>query len=261
MPTPSVINQYQYSAAINRRYWDSKYWADNFQVQPVTSKVAGGAATGTAGDNNVLFTSFGQYEWFVIGTQTILAPSLDTFGLNLVQDVTAGDGLELCMGTQAISPMAFLVNATASSSNPNPSPAFFGQMKIKVATVAGGNPLIFGFRQAGAFNATLTSYANYAAIGLVGGAGKIQTVTQLSSGGQITTDSTQTGVNAAESQFAVYVDASGNVTYQYNYVAPTVTVAYQFPANTTVVPFIRFTEGGTTTTQASCNSLQIGYQS
>ena len=42
--------------------------------------VGGGAATGVAGDNNVLYTQFGQYEWNVIGTRTILAPKLDTFG-------------------------------------------------------------------------------------------------------------------------------------------------------------------------------------
>ena len=261
MPTPSVINQYQYSAAINRRYWDQKYMTDSFQVQPVTSKVGGGAATGTAGDNNVLFTAFGQYEWNVIGTQTILAPALDAFGLNLVQDVTAGDGIELSMGVQAIAPFAFLANGTASTSNPNPSPAFGIFMNIKVATVAGGNPLIVGFRSLGAFNATLTAYANYAAIGLVGGAGDIQTVTQLASGGQVTTDTTQNGVNGAEHAFAVLVDASGNVTYRYNYAAPTVTVAYRFPADTTVVPFIRFVEGASTTTQASVNRLSVGFQS
>ena len=122
MPTPSVISQYQYPQAINRRYWDQKYWFDNFQVNPVTAKVGGGAATGTAGDNNVLYTAFGQYEWNVIGTQTILAPSLDAFGLNLVQDNTAGDGIELCMGQTSLSPMAFTIGSDA---------AFFLQAVLK----------------------------------------------------------------------------------------------------------------------------------
>ena len=45
MPTPSVIKQYQYSDAINRRYWDQNYWFDNFSVNPVTSAVGGAQGT------------------------------------------------------------------------------------------------------------------------------------------------------------------------------------------------------------------------
>ena len=127
MPTPSVIKQYGYSDSINRRYWDNRYWFDNFTVNPVTSAVAGGAATGVAGDHNVLYSRFGAYEWNVIGTQTILAPSLDAFGLNLVQDNTGGDGIELCMGQTALSPLAFTVNQDA---------AFFLQAVFKVSSVS-----------------------------------------------------------------------------------------------------------------------------
>jgi hypothetical protein len=252
MPTPTVINNYQYSASINRRYWDNNYWFDNFQVQPATSKVAGGAATGTAGDNNVLFSQFGQYEWYVIGTQTILAPSLDTFGLNLVQDNTAADGIELCMGVQSISPCAFTVGAQA---------AFFMTAQFKVQDVTGCNPLIIGFRKVAAFNATLSSYTDFATIGIVGTAGKIQLQTQLATGGVTTTDTTQTAVDGAVMQLSVKVDAAGAVTYQYNWAAPTVVAAFSFAANTVVIPFIRFTEAADITTQASCNYLEVGFQS
>jgi len=170
MPTPSVIKQYQYSDVINRRYWDNKYWFDNFQVNPVTAAVGGGAATGTAGDNNVLYSAVGQYEWFVIGTQTILAPKLDTFGLNLVQDNTAGDGIELCMGQTALSPMAFTIGSSA---------AFFLQANFQVQDVSGANPLFIGFRKVQAFNATLSSYTDFVSIGIVGTAGDVQLQTQL----------------------------------------------------------------------------------
>lgn len=252
MPSPTVINQYQYFAAINRRYWDNSYWFDTFQVQPVTSKVGGGAATGTAGDNNVLFTQFGQYEWYVIGTQTILAPSLDAFGLNLVQDNTAADGIELCMGVQSISPCAFTVGS---------SPAFFMSAQFKVQDVSGANPLLIGFRKAAAFNATLSSYTDFATIGIVGTAGEIQLQTQLASGGVTTTDTTQAAVDGAVMQLGVNVSSSGAVTYLYNWAAPTVTAAFSFAATTIVIPFIRFTEAADITTQASCNFLQVGTQS
>jgi len=252
MPTPTVISQYQYPQAINRRYWDQKYWFDNFQVNPVTSAVGGGAATGVAADNNVLYTAFGQYEWNVIGTQTILAPKLDTYGLNLVQDNTAGDGIELCMGQTALSPMAFTIGE---------DPAFFLQAVFQVQDVSGANPLIIGFRKVAAFNATLSSYTDFVAIGIVGTAAKIQTETQLNTGGVVTTDSTQTATDGTAFQLKIMVSATGVVTYQYNYATPTVVAAFTFDSGDVVIPFIRFTEAADITTYADINYLECGFQS
>jgi hypothetical protein len=251
MPTPSVIKQYQYSDSINRRYWDQNYWFDNFKVQPVTAKVGGGAATGTAGDNNVLYTQFGAYEWNVIGTQTILAPSLDSFGLNLVQDNTAADGIELCMGQTALSPMAFTIG----------QPAFFVQAQFKVQDVSGANPLILGLRKVQAFDATLANYTDFVSIGIVGTAGHIQLQTQLNTGGVVTTDTTQVAVDGAVFQVKIKVSSAGVVTYEYNYAAPTVVAAFTFDSGDVVIPFIRFTEAADITTQAATNYLEMGFQS
>lgn len=254
MPTPTNVKQYQYSDAINRRYWDVNYWFDNFKVNPVTSKVGGGAATGTAGDLNVLYTAFGQYEWNVIGTQTILAPKLDTFGLNLVQDATAGDGIELTMGQTSLSPCAFTINQDA---------AFFLQAVFKSEDVSGSNPLIIGFRKAQAFDATLANYTDFVSIGLVGTANpntvKIQT--QVNTGGVVTTDTTQTAADAAVIQFKIKVSSTGVVTYEYNYAAPTVVAAFTFDSGDVVIPFIRFTEAADVATYASMNYLECGFQS
>jgi hypothetical protein len=253
MPTPSVIKQYQYSDSINRRYWDQNYWFDNFRIQPVTAKVGGGAATGTAGDNNVLFTQFGQYEWNVIGTQTILAPSLDTFGLNLVQDAAvAGDGLELCMGQTDLCPIGFTVGSDA---------AFFLQAVFKVQDVTGANPLIIGFRKAQAYDATLSNYTDFASIGIVGTAAKIQTETQVNSVGVVTTDSTQTASDGVSFQVKIKVSSTGVVTYEYNYAQPTVVAAFTFDSGDYVIPFIRFTQAADLTTQAAINYLECGFQS
>ena len=254
MPTPTVINQYQFSQAINRRYWDNRYSFDNFLVNPVTSKVGGGAATGTAGDNNVLFTAFGQYEWNVIGTQTILAPSLDAFGLNLVQDATNGDGLELSMGQTALSPVAFTVGSDA---------AFFLQAVFKVQDASGTNPLIIGFRKVQAFDATLSNYTDFVSIGIVGTANPntVKLQTQINTAGVVTTDTTQTAADGATIQFKIKVSAAGVVTYEYNYAAPTVVAAFTFTSGNVVIPFVRFTNAADVTTQASCNYLECGFQS
>lgn len=254
MPTPSVIDQWQYSDAINRRYWDQKYWYDTFQVNPVTSKVGGGAATGASGDNNVLYTLFGAYEWNVIGTQTILAPSLDTFGLNLVQDLTVADGIELCLGQTALCPMAFTIGSDA---------AFFMQCVFKSEDASGTNPLIIGFRKAQAFNGTLANYTDFAVIGISGilNPNTVLISTQLNTGGVVTTNTTDTVADGEVVQFKVKVSATGVVTYEINYAAPTVVAAFTFDSGDVVIPFIRFQQGADITTQASINLLEIGYQS
>ena len=252
MPTPTVIKQYQYSDAINRRSWDQNYWFDNFQVNPITAAVGGGAATGSAGNNNVLYTADGQYEWNVIGTQTILAPKLDAFGLNLVQDNTAADGIELCMGQTALSPMAFTIGSDA---------AFFLQAQFKVQDVSGTDPLIIGLRKVQAFEATLSNYTDFVSIGIVGTAGKIQLKTQLNSGGVDTTDTTDVATDGSVFQVKIKVSSSGVVTYEYNYREPTVVAAFTFDSGDIVIPFIRFTEASDITTQAATNYLEMGFQS
>lgn len=252
MPTPTVIKQYNYSDAINRRYWDQKYWFDNFQVNPISAKVGGGAATGTAGDLNVLYTAFGQYEYNIIGTQTTLAPVIDAFGLNLTMTGTAGQGIELSMGQTALSPMAFTINEDA---------AFFFQVDVKVQDVSGSNPLIIGFRKVQAFNATLSNYTDFVSIGIVGTAGHIQLQTQLNTGGVTTTDTTQIAVDGAVMQLKIKISSTGVVTYEYNYAEPTVVAAFTFDANDIVIPFLRFTEAADVTTEAAINYLECGFQS
>ena len=257
MPTPSVIKQYQYSDSINRRVWDNRYLFDSFTVDPVFSGITTpGAPTGTAGNVNSLDSGVEMYRWNVIGTQTILAPVLDTsgFGLNLVQDNTAGDGIELTVGNPLYSPMSFLIGTDA---------AFFIQATFKLEDASGVNPLIIGFRKAAAFDATLANYTDFASIGVVGTANpnKIVMQTQIATGGVVATDSTQTIADATVFQVKVMVSSTGVVTYQYNYAAPTVVAAYTFATGTTVVPFIRFTEAADVTTYASCNYLECGFQS
>lgn len=252
MPTPTVIKQYQYSDSINRRYWDTDYWFDNFQVNPISAKVGGGAATGTAGDLNVLYTAYGQYEYNIIGTQTTLAPVLDTFGLNLTMTGTSGQGIELSMGQTELSPMAFTIGEDA---------AFFLQAQFKVQDVSGSNPLIIGLRKVQAFNATLSNYTDFVSIGIVGTAGKIQLQTQLNTGGVTTTDTTLTAVDGAVFQVKIKVSSTGVVTYEYNYAQPTVVAAFTFDSGDIVVPFIRFTEAADVTTEAATNYLEMGFQS
>lgn len=249
--TPNNVIDYNFFDAINRTYWDQRYSFDNFAVNPVTSKVGGGAATGTAGDNNAMVTRFGLFEWFVIGTQTILAPSLDSFGLNLVQDAAAGgDGIELCQGVTTLSRANFLVGTDKP---------FYMRCEFKVQDASGCNPLIIGLRKVQGFDATLANYTDFVSIGIVGTAGHLQIQTQKSTGGVVTTDTTQIVADGGVFRVAIYVEQDGSVTYTVNDSAPTVTAAYTFTTGLNVIPFVRFTQSADLTTQASCDWYEIGF--
>jgi hypothetical protein len=247
----NVVN-FSYFDAINRRYWDQRFSFDNFNTNPVTSAVGGGAATGAAGDNNAMATRFGLFEWFVIGTQTTLAPVIDSFGLDFSMTGTTGQGIELCQGVTALSVASFIIGTDV---------AFYMRAEFKVATIVGCDPLIIGFRKVQAFDATLANYTDFVSIGIdaTASATTIQIETQKTTAGVVITDTTDVVVDGDVIRLAIFVDAKGNVTYTLNDSAPTVIAAYQFTNNLTVIPFIRFTEGAVTTAQASCDWYEVGF--
>ena len=256
MPTPTVINQWRYSDAINRRYWDNQYFFDNFSTMPVYAGNTGsGLPTGTAGDLNSLQTGFSNFQWNVIGTQTLVAPSWSsTLGLNLAQDATASDGMELSAGFSSTTRFQY----TVGTDN-----AFFLKGQFKANDASGCNPLIIGFRKLAAFDATLSNYTDFVSIGVVGTANPntIKIQTQLASGGVTTTDTTQTLADNTLITFEIDVSSTGVVTYKINGSAPTATAAFTFAAGTIVVPFVRFTQAADVSENVNCNYLECGFQS
>ena len=267
MPTPTVINKYRFSDVINRRYWD-KYFFDSMNVNPVNALIGGGAAAGASAEADVMITNTNAFEYYNIVGNANIGPKLDgSFGLNLAADAVSTHGVEYDTGITPQNPFTFLINndpfapPVNPGNGPNPPPrGFFVKAQFNIATVGGVNPILVGFRQLAARSQTL-NYANFATIGLVGTAGHFQTVTNLNSAGNITTDTTQIAVNATTFEVAVFVDAFGNVTYEINGQPPVVSVPYQFANGIIVMPFIRVIQSSTTTATASCNYFECGYQS
>jgi len=266
MPTPSVINKFRFSDVISRRYWD-KYFFSNMSINPVISKVGGGAAAGASAETDVMTDGKSTFEYFNIVGNTNLGPKLDgSFGLNLAPDATNTHGVEYNTGVTPQNNYTFLINQNPFPMPPYPntdvpptsSPTFFVKAQLQLATVAGATVLL-GFRKLQANNATLASYTDFAAIGLI--AGEFETETQIATGGVITTDTTQAGTSAVSIELEVLVDAFGNVTYQINGAPPTVSVPYQFATGLTVMPFLRIIQNGTTTATVSCNYFECGLQS
>lgn len=208
-----------------------------FKSSPSTCTAAntGGVATGTGGDINLLSFSQGLVmEQFMIGTQTIIKPVMDTSGLLCSLDLTNTDGVEYNFGAaRTLSEYAFTIGTDA---------AFFFEVEMKVADISGGAPYFIGFRKAEANNATFSSYSDYYAIGLnaVTSATNVTLAKELNGGGQTLQDSSTawTGGDGGTVTLKVLVSASGVVTATIDGGAPSTPLACTFDNADVVAPFV-----------------------
>ena len=200
-----------------------------FNTEPTTSKILGGAATGTAGDENVMMLPDAGFEYHILGTQTILAPKMATGGLDVNMDQTANDGIEISQGRQTASKHAY----TTGTDGP-----FFLRVKLSVADVSGADECAIGFRTAAAYQAAIDDYEDMAVLNVIAGAINIETIQDDNA--TTTTDTTDTVADGVTVELKVRVTAAGVVTYLIDGVAPTTTAAFTFDAATVVVPFFYF---------------------
>lgn len=198
-----------------------------FDSTPLSvKKVGAGAATGTAGDENLNLIGGVTWEYHVLGTQTVVAPSLGTYGLNIVQDDAENDGTEHCLGINANNKGVFTVGTDA---------AFFATMKFYIDDVSGTDDCAFGFRKVEAYQAAIDNYDEMAALNVISGDIKIETI--LNGGATTTTDTTDNWADTGIHELGIYVSAAGVVTYTIDGAAPTTTAAFTFDDAEVVVPF------------------------
>ena len=163
---------------------DNRSTKDEFDAQPMQSAdAAGGAATGTTGDVNILRTAKNLFEWSVLGTQTITYLSYDANGLEVAQDQTANDGIELTQGINARSKAAYVVGTDK----------FYVQARIKLADVSGTDDCAFGLRKAEAYQAAIDDYDEMAVLNVISGDVYIETILNGAA-----TSSTDTASSASE---------------------------------------------------------------
>ena len=207
-----------------------------FKSSPSTSTAAntGGVATGAGGDINILSFPGFNMEQFMIGTQTIIKPTMDTSGLLCSLDLVNTDGVEYNFGAaRTLSEYAFTIGTSA---------AFYFEVTMTIADISGGNPYIIGFRKAEANNATYSSYTDYYGLGMIAGTSptNITLTSELNAGGQTLQDSTTawTGGDGGTTTLKVLVSAAGVVTATIDGGAPGAPLAYTFDNTDVVCPFI-----------------------
>lgn len=239
VPRSKTIQQYDY---------DRKHTVERFYDNPVTAKIGGGAATGTAGDENVLHTAENAFEYHIMGTQTILAPRKTAVGLDIAMDQTDNDGVELTQGILARSKHAFVVGT---------DPAFFFRVKFKIGDVSGTDDCAIGFRKAEDYQAAIDNYDEMACLNVISGDIKIETI--LANAATTTTDTTDNWADLETKELKVMVSAAGVVTYEIDGVAPTATAAFTFANGEVVVPFFYFLNASDLVDTLEITEWECGY--
>lgn len=227
---------------------DSRCIYETFDVNPVCALKAGGASGGTAGNVNVMSLGKNMFEYHIIGTQTITAPSLTTGGLLAGLDDANGDGVEYTNGITADSPVAFTVGTDA----------FFFRCKFSVADVSGAAECAVGFRTVEAYQAAIDDYLNMACLNMQGGAINIETIDDNNV--TTTTDTTDTWADGETHTFEVRIAANRAVTYLIDGAAPSTTAAFSFDATDVVIPFFHFKNGADAAGNIIIQEWEVGLQ-
>lgn len=207
-----------------------------FESRPLIAKANGaGAATGTAGDVNVMLVNgyAPLFEYAIKGTQTIVAPVIGADGLDFGMDQTDNDGVEFTNGITALAPSAFVAGTDQD---------FFVRAKIKVEDISGTDDLCVGWRKAEAYQANVDDYDEAAFLQVGGGAaGRINTETILNNGATTTTNTGLTAwADGATHTLEVRVGANRKVTYYYDGAKINGTAAFTFDSGEVLVPFLFF---------------------
>ena len=209
-----------------------------------------GAATGATGDENVLMFANGDSLYHhVLGTQTLIPPNIVAAGLDIAQDLTNNDGMELCGSPSTGTGIEFTVGTDA---------AFYFACTITITDVTGTDDFAIGFRKKEAFQAAVDNYDEMAAFNVISGDIKIETI--LNNGSTTTTDTTDNWADAASKTLKVLVSSAGVVTYQIDGSAPTTTAAFTFDNGEVVTPFVYLVHDSDVAESTIITTWDVGFQ-
>lgn len=219
----------------------------NFTGLPIVQEAIAAASIGvvTVNHTNMWYIDGKYFEQYNTVATSVVAPSMGTVannGLNIGALCNAASKeIEITQGNSSSIKNAFVART---------SPAFFVRATFNIKTLADVTELSVGFRKVQTYAASpLSTYTDYAIIGVSGTSGFLKTQTGIASA-YVTTDlhaasGTQLATAGTNFTVQVNVDGSGNVTYLWAnangaLVIPTGVVAAQMGA-VTMIPWIHYT--------------------
>ena len=235
-------------APVKQRRFDADYTYEKFQTAPVCMQNDGTAASGTNTETNIAAFENNTFEYYIIGTQTLVAPTIAEDGLLASLDLTNNEGVEYSQGITARCKSAFTIGT---------SPAFFLKVGLLVADVSGSDICAVGFRKTQAYQAAFADYTDKATLNKDGG--DIYSVTAINNAADVETDTALNWTDATAKVLEVYVSATGVVTYKVDGVTAT-GAAYTFDTGDVVVPFLHILHDATTPGAIHIQSWECGLQ-
>jgi hypothetical protein len=195
---------------------------------------------------------FGPHA-FIFGqstAQTIL-PVMDAIGLDISGDQVSAEAYEMFAGVLGASGRPAVVGK---------DPAFYFCATIAVADASGASDLHVGWRTWKETQVKLiTSYTNYATIGIEGTANPNTIYTMTGNDGtDASTDTTLTWADAAEKRLCALVDDDGDFSATVDGAAVT-TAAFTFDDGDSLIPFIAFEHGGDVAGAVDVTLWEVGY--
>lgn len=205
-----------------------RYVFDKFDCRPLFVDEDGdGAPTGATGDVNIMVTPQAHYEYVMLGAgQTIVKPVwASASGVDVGLDQTDDEGIEITNGIGAGSRCYFTVGTDEC----------FFRVKFSIADVSGTDDCAVGFRKAEAYQTAIDAYDEMAALNVISGDIKIETI--LNNAATTTTDTTDNWADAATHTLEVRIQANGTATFLIDGAAPTTTATFTFDSGELIVPF------------------------
>lgn len=224
-------------------------------LQPSCSAPNGyGDPTGTAGDLNRAFFP-GAFplatQYHVKGTQTLLAPLLDTtgLGLDISQDQTDNDGVEHVFGVgNSRNPFACTIGT---------DPDIFIRAKFSIVDVSGTDDCAVGIRKVEAAQANIDDYDEAAFLNVI--LGTVKTETILNNAATVTTTPSSSSTWADGETHTLEVQTQGRrVIFLFDDSPVTGVPEYNFDSGEVVQPFFFFLQATTTPGKVFWKEIEVG---
>ena len=188
------------------------------------------------------------------GTQTIIIPSASTAGMGYGYDQTNDEGVQWVMSQNTHKGN---VDGDSIDRFTVGSAAFYAEMTLQATTVAGTDDCAFGLRKVEAFQANVDDYDEMAALNLISGNVKSETIIN---GGATSTSATLKAVGDATSvKLGIFVAQSGKVTLEIDGAAAT-DPSFTFDNGEIVTPFFYQLQASGAQTVIILEKLTVGRQ-